>query len=309
METADSLKVGDIKIGAEIKVYLGYAVEDEERINLDQSNIAFIGIVDEVSQSFKGISITAFSMAYKIIFEKPDPEKFATDEWKNNEKTSKQIITALLDGKLPMDGKNFKDGLKFKAYTPDGDTSIYDNIKQLADYNGFNFYISKDGKVRFHDTSSDKHTFEYGKIILENSITMSKPPYDSIEVELTYKGKDDKKTITYEPIAGSKTANNKKKETKVINLGMAGDVSTAEKIAKNILGNIYTPETGEVKVLGYTRADLGNKLTISFPSSVPGADDLKYMERSDVIITKISHRFGKKSGFTTSIEWKKELNI
>lgn len=309
METADRLKVGDIKIGAEIKVYLGYAVEDEERINLMDSDLAFVGIVDEVSQSFKKISITAFSMAYKIIFKKVKPEDFNKDEWTKNEKSSKEIINALLGGLLTIDSSNFKDGLKFKAYTPN-DQSIYDNIKQLSDYNGFNFYISKSGEARFHETSSASHTFKYGEDILENSITMSKPPYDSVEVELTYTkvGNDKTKTITYEPIAGNKTTSNKKEEKKTIDLGLAADVNLAEKVAKNILNNIYSPETGQVKILGNTRVDLGDKLTISFAGSAPGADELKYMERKDVIITNISHRFGKKSGFTTTIGWKKNVH-
>lgn len=307
-KTGDKMKAGDIKIGAEIKVYLGYAKNEGERMDLTDRDLAFSGIVDEVSQSFKSISITAFSMAYKIIFPKGDPEKFKGDEWKKD-KSSKQIITTLLDGKLPTDSKNFKEGMKFKEYTASDKKSIYDNIKELADYNGFNFYISKDGKVRFHRNSSDTHTFTYGEDILENSITMSKPAYDSVEVEVKYKDGKDGKVIPFEPIAGSKTANNKKSETKTINFGLAGDMKTAERIAKNVLSNIYIPETGEVKVLGYTKADLGSKLNILFPASSPGARELSYMERKGVIITRISHRFGKKSGFTTLIGWKKEPSI
>jgi hypothetical protein len=308
-KTGDKMKAGDIKIGAEIKVYLGYAKRDDERMDLTERDLAFVGIVDEVSQSFKSISITAFSMAYKIIFPKGDPDKFKGDEWKK-EKSSKQIITTLLDGKLPVDSKNFKEGMKFKEYTADKEKTIYDNIKELADYNGFNFYISKDGKVRFHKNGSDTHTFKYGEDILENSITMSKPAYDSVEVEVKYKDcGEDGKVVPYEPIAGSKTANNKKSETKTISFGLAGDMRTAERIAKNILSNKYISETGEVKVLGYTKADLGSKLDISFPVTAPGASELSYMERKGVIITRISHRFGKKSGFTTLIGWKKEPSI
>jgi hypothetical protein len=309
METASSLKVGDIKVGAEVKVYLGYAVEDEEKINLAESDLAFTGIVDEVSQSFKNISITAFSMAYKIIFKKADSTKFDKPEEKKKEKSSKEIITDLLDGLLTPDSTNFKDGLKFKGYTPNTGQCIYDNIKDLADYNGFHFYVSKSGKARFHETSSINHVFNYGKDILDYSITMSKPPYDSVEVALNYKqdGNDKSKTLTYEPIAGSKTAQNKKSAEKKIEFGLADDVNTADKVAKNILSNLYVPETGQVQVIGNSKVDLGDKLTISFAGSAPGADELRFMERKDVIITSINHKFGKKSGFITTIGWQKKL--
>jgi hypothetical protein len=307
METASSLKAGEIKIGAEIKVYLGYAVEDEEKINLTEADLAFVGIVDEVSQSFTNISLTAYSMAYKIIFKNAEAEDFPDSDWKDKKKSSKEIVTHLLNNAVEIDGSNFKPGLSFSSYKPDTKLSIYDNISQLSDYNGFNFYISKNGKARFHETGSKSHTFKYGEDILENSITMSKPQYDSVEVELTYKelGNNPKKTITYEPIAGSKTANNKKEEKKTINLGIDANVTLAEQVAKNILNKLYTPETGQVKIIGNTSVDLGDKLTISFAGTAPGAAELSYMGRSDVIITGISHRFSKKSGFVTTIGWKK----
>jgi len=311
METASSLKAGDIKIGAEIKVYLGYAVEDEERINLADADLAFVGIVDEVSQSFKSISLTAFSMAYKIIFKSAEAEKFPDSDWKDKKKSSKEIITHLLDNMVDIDSSNFKAGLDFSSYKPDTKLSIYDNIGQLADYNGFNFYFSKSGKARFHESGSKSHTFKYGEDILENSITMSKPTYDSVEVELTYKelgSNNPKKTITYEPIAGSKTTNNKKEEKKTVNLGIGANVTLAEQVAKNILNKIYSPETGQLKIIGDTSVDLGDKLTISFAGTAPGAAELSYMGRSGVVITSISHRFSKKSGFVTTIGWKKNVH-
>jgi hypothetical protein len=306
--TAKSPKFGDIKIGSVIKVYLGYANVNDENTSLKESDIAFVGIIDEISQSFKSISITAFSMAYKIIFKDADPEKFKGDDWEKNEKSSKQIITTLLEKKLDID--KIDEGLKFTAYTPSGDQSIYDNIKTLADCNGFLFYISKEGKARVHEKSSKAHSFKYGEDILENSITMSKPAYDMVEVKLTYK-KDGKDTnvLSSQPIAGSTMAKDKKEETKKLDFGLADDVNTAKKIAENILRNIYVIETGEVKVLGNTRVDLGDELTISFDGSAPGAKELDYMKREKVIITKITHRFGKKSGFITSIEWKKTEKV
>lgn len=274
VSTASSLKVGDIKIGAEVNVYLGYAVEDEDRISLTPADIAFTGIVDEVSQSFKNISITAYSMAYKIIFKKAESTKFDNPTEKAKEKTSKQLITDLLDGLLTTDSANFKDGLKFKGYTPDTSKSIYDNIRELADYNGFHFYISKDGKARFHETSSTVREFKYGEDVLDYSITISKPPYDSVEVTLNYKQDSNSKTktITYEPISGSKTAQTKKNAEKKVEFGLADEVNTAAKVADNILKNIYVPETGQVKVIGNTRADLGDKLNIIFPRLRPGCE-------------------------------------
>ena len=193
--------------------------------------------MDEVSQSFKTISLTAFSMAYKIIFKKADATKFNEREAKVKLRSSKELVTDLLEGLLTIDSANFKDGLKFRGYTPTTDKSIYDNIKELADYNGFHFYISKSGKARFHETSSKSHEFKYGVDVLDYSITMSKPPYDSVEVVLNYKqyGKDKSKTLTYEPIAGSKTAQNKKSAEKKVTFGLADEVNTADKVAKNIL--------------------------------------------------------------------------
>lgn len=304
IDTAKSPKFGDIRIGSVIKVYLGYANVNEENPSLKESDIAFAGIIDEISHSFKKISITAFSMAYKIIFKKAEPKKFEGDDWKKNEKSSKDIITTLLEKKLDVD--KIDEGLKFTAYTPSDEQSIYDNIKTLADCNGFLFYISKDGKARIHEKSSRAHSFKYGEDILENSITMSKPAYDKVEVKFTYK-KDGKDTsvLSSKPIAGSTLAKDKKEETKNIDFGLADDVNTAKKIAENILRGIYVIETGEVKVIGNTGVDLGDELTISFDSSAPGAKELDYMKRDKVVITRVTHKYGKKSGFTTTIGWKK----
>jgi hypothetical protein len=309
IDTAKSPKFGDIRIGSVIKVYLGYANVNDESTSLKDSDIAFVGIIDEVSHSFKNISITAFSMAYKIIFKKADPKLFDKDEWKKNEKSTKQIITTLLEKRLEID--KIDEGLKFKAYTPSGDQSIYDNIKTLADYSGLIFYISKDGKVRIHEKSSRGHSFKYGEDILENSITMSKPAYDSVEVTLTFTkdGGDEFNAITKQPVAGSTMVGDKKSETKTISFGLADDVNTAKKISENLLRNIYVTETGEVKLLGNTKVDLGDELTISFDGSAPGAKELGYMKREKVIITRITHKYGKKSGFTTSVEWKKMENV
>ncbi len=314
---ATNLKVGEIKVGAEIKVYLGYAAGDEENIDLkDPADLAFAGIVDEVAQSFKKISITAFSMAYKIIVKKPKASNFNGD-WETQKKSSKDIITELVKGTgLDIDSRNFSAGLSFKAYKPDEDKSIYDNIKELSDYNGFNFYISKKGEARFHDVSNVTCRVEYGKHILDYSITTVKPPFDSVEVVLNYKDANKAATITYDPITGNTTTSGgtaQRKNGKKISFGMDADQATADKVAKNILKNIYVPETGEVKIIGNTEFDLADKLMVSFglpgPGRAAGADELSFMERNGVIITKITHKFGRKSGFITTIGWKKAPKV
>jgi len=83
--------VTDIKVGAEIRVYLGYAKdENEDAIDLTDADLAFVGIVDEVEQSFEKISITAYSNAYKIIMKKPDANDFPPADWKDKERARKR---------------------------------------------------------------------------------------------------------------------------------------------------------------------------------------------------------------------------
>jgi hypothetical protein len=326
-KTAASLKVTDIKAGAEVKVYLGYAKDEKEDvIDLTEDDLAFVGIVDEVEQSFEKISITAYSNAYKIIMKKASTSDFPDSDWKDKEKSSKEIITKLLGSILSLDsGSYVKDGLKFKSYTPDDEQTIYDNIKQLADYNGFNFYLSKAGKVRFHEAGSSgtARKLEYGKNILEYKITMTKPPYDSVEVELNYKDDGDaSKVVPYDTITGNKSATGaagkKKTNKKKITFGMASDKATADKVAMNLLKTVYVPETGEVKTLGNTSVDLGDKLDILFGKPLggvsltkraAGAEDLEFMERKGMVVTRVAHRFGNKSGFVSVIGWKKEWEV
>jgi hypothetical protein len=290
-------------------VYLGYAGEDENSVTFTDDDLAFVGIVDEVSQNFKSVSITAFSMAYKIILKKADSKEFDQPEEKKKKKSSKEIITTLLSGLLDIDSTHFKDGLSFTGYTPNTDKTIYDNIKELADLNGLNFYISKNGKARFDEGSSGSpHEFKYGTDILDCDVTMSKPPFDSVEIELVYQPGEQSKSLKYETTGGSTTANEKKHEVKEINLGLPMDQTTAKQITKNILKQAYKPETGHVKVIGNTKVDLGDKVSILFPDPAPGAKELHFMERTDVTITNITHKFGRKSGFVTTIGWEKEYN-
>ncbi len=297
----------DLPTGSVIKVYLGYADMGEENASLKDNDIAFTGIIDEVSRSFKKISITAFSNAYKIIFKMADPKKFNGDDWEKKDRTSKDIIEKLLDGKLEID--KIDTGMSFKAFKANEKQSIYDHIKTLADYNGFNFFISRDGKVRVIEKSTRNYRFRYGHEILENSITKSKPAYDSVEVELIYKkGGDAGRIISYMPVAGSSLAKDKKTDTKTIECGWVDNEDSAKKIAENILSNNFVTETGELKVLGDTNVDLCDTLTISFDGSSPGGKELGFMQRDKkdkATISKITHKFGKKSGFTTTIGWKK----
>jgi len=225
---------------------------------------------------------------------------------------------------MTLDGGSYaKDGLKFKSYTPDDAQTIFDNIKQLADYNGFNFYLSRAGKVRFHEAgaSGTARKLEYGEDILEYKITMTRPTYDSVSVELNYKdGGDASKVPAYDILTGSQSAGGAggktKKNEKKITFGMASDQATADKVAKNVLRTIYVPETGEVKTLGNTTIDLGDKLDIVFGrgglSTTPGAagaKDLEFMERKGMVVTRVAHRYGSKSGFVTVIGWKKEWDV
>ena len=72
------------------------------------------------------------------------------------------------------------------------------------------------------------------------------------------------------------------------------------------MSNIYVPETGQVQVIGNTKVELGDKIDDHIRRLRPRAADLKFMERKDVIITSINHKFGKKSGFVTTIGWQKK---
>lgn len=316
------LKASDIDVGAEVQVYLGYAAdEDEEFLKLEDKDLAFTGIVDEVSQSLKTITITAYSNAYKLVREKPvvkeqgKPGKFDPAAWDKKDKTSKDIVEELLSGVLAADSEKYFNkgtGQSIYSYTPDVTKSVYDNIKLLSDINGCCLYVSKAGKVRFHDPTAASTPIElaYGRDILEYTIKKSKPVYDTVSVELNYKDEQGNKQVLSKPLEGSKMAKSKKNEVKIDTLGIIKDQKNAETVANNIMRNRCTEETGELKTLGNTAIDLGDRLNLVFDatnSKIVGAADLKFLERKDkdLIVTRVSHRYSKKSGFTTNVGWKK----
>lgn len=300
------LKAGDIKIGAVVKIYLGYDTGSEESTKLWRKHLVLTGLVDDVSQDFSNIVITGYSNAYKIAAN--NPEALKPDDWKN--KDSQSIVKKLLDNMVTPDSNSyFHKGMTFKSYIPDVKKSIYENIKQLADYNGFDLYFSKEGKLRFYRNQTGRgEDLVYAENILDNSITMTKPPYDAIVVKVTHETSqaddDNVWQVSSEPLSGASSAGKNKEEELS---SIFKHESQAVQAAKNMMEAIDKPETGQVKTLGNPDLELGQSINIKFANSLgpsaPGAKELDYMSRKGVRVTRITHKFNMRSGFVTIVGW------
>jgi hypothetical protein len=179
----------------------------------------------------------------------------------------------------------------------------------LAEYNGFDLYFSKDGKLRFCKKSTESESVKYAEHILDNSIQMTRPPYDEVAVYVCHQVKDSGDLqvwrVTSGPLEGSSKIGNNKVEVLQRQSAIIKNQKQAGEAAKNKLDKLYTPESGQVTILGYPELELGGALSLEFGGSAPGAKALGYMTRTGVRVTRITHKFNMRSGFVTILGWVK----
>jgi hypothetical protein len=301
------LDADNIKPGAVVKIYLGYAGEKENDVKLDApENLVLTGLVDDVSQDLKNIVITGYSNAIKIISKKP--EAFKDNQCVDAD--SRAIAMALL-GKTTATQKPMIDvddafcdkGMTFTRFVPNIKESIYNNIKLLAEYNGFDLYFSREGKLRFGKKNDRGPDINYGEHVLENSVSMTRPPFDEVSVVVTHGEKNADVhawRITSEPLEGADRIGTAKAEVLQRQSAIIKDEKSAQEAAKNKLARLYVPETGSVTVLGNPKLELGQEFDLDFTDA---PDGLMYMDKPKVRITRITHKFNMRSGFKTIVAW------
>jgi hypothetical protein len=301
------LDADNIKLGAAVKIYLGYAGENENDVKLDApENLVFTGLVDDVSQDLNNIVITGYSNALKIIFKKPEAFK----DKQCADADSQAIVMALL-GKVTSTQKPMVDvdesfcekGMTFYRFVPNIKESIYNNIKLLAEYNGFDLYFSRKGELRFCRKNDRGPEIKYGEHILENSISMTRPPFDEVSVVVCHTAKNADShawRLTSEPLEGANRIGTAKAEVLQRQSAIIKDEKSAREAAKNKLARLYVPETGSVTILGNPRLELGQGFDLDFTGA---PDALMYMDKQKVRITRITHKFNMRSGFKTIVGW------
>lgn len=317
-----------IETGSIITIYLGYMNARGTPV-LRQ---VFKGVVDEIYQDMKNVVITGYSMAYLLINSYLPTQELTGDnrrklpyfypETKKDDKpgqsipkvTSSKIIKKLVEpvGKDCTTG-TIDDGLSLTDWEADMTQSIYRNIEELVRYSGNYLYWSRLGSLTIcqaKGNSTKTREYKYGVDIIDQSVTLTAPQYDNIEIVGEGASKDgvSQYQITAQPVVGKKATTGpdaKKNKTIKLAVSMLRDPDTSNKVAENLLKLLRVSEVGSITVLGDPEVELADKIKITVDSSMPGGRSYVTFARpaGKCIVTRISHKYNMHTGFTTTIGW------
>ena len=224
---------------------------------------------------------------------------FAEQTYEN--KSAGDILRDLA-GQANIEVETADDGITFPAYVIDGQRGIYHHLLKLAELCGFDLYVNSEGKLIFQRFAGGRtvHVFNYGTHILEMDVSHTTPLAGEViawgESPGGRKSQEDWAWLTKD-FGGLK--------------GSAGTGSPSLLLEKPVLRSRQAALTaarasqtqltrrtlrGRMVVLGHPKVKLGDAIRLQ---DVP-EDDLNAIYQ----VRGITHRITKKSGFTTTIDFR-----
>ncbi|HTX44196.1 MAG TPA: hypothetical protein VMC61_05660, partial [Methanocella sp.] len=157
-------KAAAIKKGGEVAIELGY-----------EGALAkvFTGIVDAVEPKVTGTAVKGYSAAAAFAWLKIHQVY---------EKQTSGAIVKDLAQRAKIKVKMAEDGISFPMYVVDDSKSTYEHMKELAELNGFDLYMTPDGQVVFKKyASKTPKPFKYGRDILKSVVQELTPSTTNVK--------------------------------------------------------------------------------------------------------------------------------
>jgi len=266
-----------LKPGDEVKIELGYD---------NTLSRVFTGQVASFEQGIQSIkieslgSLSALTTArFNLLYEKQTAANIVSDILKRLNVKTEQIET----------------GLQFATYIFGDNRNVWEQLQELAQRCGFDFYANEEDKAIFKKYSpSLTHELKYGVHILEFEQTTAPPVRDGVEVygeSPVGQGQSEEASawLTKKAVKGKagKSAGN---VLRLIDASLRNK-RLAQEVAENLMNAIH--KRGKVRALGAPEIKLGDALQIAqMPIS---------SQNGTFKVTGVRHRLNGHGGFTSEV--------
>jgi phage protein D len=269
----------------EVKIELGYADNGGTKQIIK-------GIVGTVEPNMTTTRVIGYGSEMKML---------RTFNDKTYERITAGAIVRDLAQKAGVEVSKAEDGINFPAYVIDARRSVYVHMLDLAEFCGFDLYLTNEDKLVFEKFINGKkvHIFEFGKHILELDVRRTPPLAGQVvvwgESATGSKGNDASSWLTTD-FSGSK--------------GVAGSGATlllerpalrttdAARTAANAALTTIQRRTlrGQLLTIGRPEVKLGDAIRLS------GLEDDSL--NSSFQVRGVTHRITKAGGFTTDVAFR-----
>ncbi len=262
-----------------VSVSLGYNVNDNNELT-----DVFAGTVDSFNLQSSNVRVTALSSFIKLY-------NLSVNRFYENQ-TAGAIVKDLADS-VGIEIETVSDGIELPYYAVGGNKTAYENIIELAQICGFDFYSTNEAKLVFkkHE-AKEPHLLEYGKNIIRIRRVDQSPSVDSVKVFGTSpsgsKGRDVSHWLTKKNIQGS--SGDGSNQLLVQNKAIRSEDS-AKKVAEAILNRMKSLVVIKVETIGNPKIMLGNTVKVQ---GVP-----EESLNGEFQVREIEHYLSKSDGFIT----------
>jgi phage protein D len=279
--------------GDSVAISLGY--KDDGGGNSDLTAV-FNGEIDSIKAQDSTIKVTALSPFIKLC-------NLRTDRF-YEQQSAGAIVKDLADS-ADVSIDTVSEGIQFPSYAISSNKSAFDQIMELANLCGFDFYSTNKAKLIFKKHEAKKsHALEYGKNIIKIYKVDPSPPVGAIKVfgssPSSSRGSETWHWLTKKNIQGSSSSGGNNLNQLSIQYKAIRDEDTAKKVAEATLDRLRF-FTIVVQVVGNAKVMLGDTAKIQ---GVSEHEDLN----GEFQIRGIEHYLSKSHGFTTTVTCKGNIS-
>jgi phage protein D len=269
----------------EVKIELGYADNGGTKQVIK-------GAVAAVEPNLTTTRVIGYGSEMKLL------RSFANQTY---ERMTAGAIVRDLAGKAGVVVAEAKDGITFPAYVVDGRRSIYAHMLDLAEFCGFDLYLTAEDQLVFEKFFNGKtaHLFEYSKHVIALDVLRVPPLAGQVEVwgesPTGSKGNDASAWVTTD-FSGSKGAAGSG-VTLLLERPALRTTNAARTAANAALTNIQRRTLrGYLLTIGRPEIKLGDAIRLTGM-----ADDAL---NSNFQVRGVTHRITKSKGFTTRVDFR-----